>query len=240
VNEANGRKSEEERAALSNRIVDWMELPMAVLGIGWLVLVIIDLIRGLPPVLTVISTVIWGIFVLEFLLELSIAPRKVAYLRQNWLTALALLVPALRVFRIVRALRILRAARAVRGIRLVRVLGTMNRSMRALGASLGRHGFGYVAALSVVVTFAGAAGMYAFERYSPTGLRSYPEALWWTAMVMTTLGSEYWPDTAEGRVLCLILSLYALSVFGYVAASLATFLVGREAEQEKGELPSAK
>jgi voltage-gated potassium channel len=239
--DAEKQKREEEQAELSQRIVDWMELPMVVLGFAWLVLLIIDLVWELPPLLALLSTIIWAIFVVEFLLEFGIAPQKIAYLKHNWLTAIALLVPALRIFRIVRVLRILRVAQTARGLKLVRVLGSLNRGMRALGASLGRHGFSYVAALTVVVTFAGAAGMYAFERYPPgRGLASYPEALWWTAMIMTTLGSDYWPNTAEGRVLCVILSLYAFSVFGFVAASLATFLVGREAELEKGELPSAK
>jgi len=209
---------------------------MAALGFVWLVLLIIDLVWGLHPVLQRISMIIWAIFIVEFLLEFSIAPKKLVYLQRNWLTAIALLVPALRIFRFLRILS------AVRGIRLVRVLGSLNRGMRALGASLGRHGFRYVLALTLIVTFAGAAGMYAFERYPPQGqgFSGYPEALWWTVMIMTTLGSGYWPQSLEGRILCIILSLYAFSVFGYVTAALATFLVGREAEQDKGELPNAR
>lgn len=49
--------------------------------------------------------------------------------------------------------------------------------MRALGASMGRRGFGYVIALALLVTFAGAAGMYAFEKESPAGLHTFGEAL---------------------------------------------------------------
>ena len=71
--------------------------------------------------------------------------------------------------------------------------------MRALGASLSRRGFGYVIALTVLVAFTGAAGMYAFENVAPIGMKSYGEALWWTAMVLTTMGSQYWPQTVEGR-----------------------------------------
>ena len=112
--------------------------------------------------------------------------------------------------------------------------------MRSLGASMGRRGFGYVAALTVIVTLAGAAGMYAFENEAPDGLDSYGEALWWTAMIMTTLGSAYWPQTPEGRVLCLILALYAFGVFGYVTATLATFFVGRDAANAEGELAGAE
>jgi voltage-gated potassium channel len=112
--------------------------------------------------------------------------------------------------------------------------------MRALGATLQRRGFGYVVALTVLVLFAGAAGMYAFENESAGGLDSYGEALWWTAMVMTTMGSQYWPQTFEGRLLCFFLALYAFAVFGYVTATLATFFVGRDAESNEGEVAGSK
>ncbi len=84
--------------------------------------------------------------------------------------------------------------------------------------------------------------MYAFENNTAEGggLNNYGAALWWTAMLMTTMGSEYWPQTPEGRVLCFILSLYAFAVFGYVTATLATFFVGRDAENEEAEVAGAK
>ena len=173
---------------------------------------------------------------LNFALEFTLAPRKGDYFKRNWLTAISLLVPALRIFRIFRVFRVLRLARAGRGLRLLRVVSSLNRGMHALGASLSRRGFGYVLALTLLVTFAGAAGMYAFENEAPEGLRSYGEALWWTAMIMTTMGSQYWPQTGEGRVLCVFLALYAFAVFGYVTATLATFFVGRDAENDAAEV----
>jgi len=39
-------------------------------------------------------------------------------------------------------------------------------------------------------------------------------------MIITTLGSAYWPETAEGRMLCVLLALYSFTVFGYVTAAL--------------------
>jgi voltage-gated potassium channel len=94
--------------------------------------------------------------------------------------------------------------------------------------------------LTVLVTFAGAAGMYAFEREAPGGPSSYGESLWWTAMIMTTLGSQFWPHTGEGRVLCVALAFYAFGVFGYVTATLATFFVGRDATRSDAELAGAE
>ncbi len=229
------------RGRLLRRLERSLDAPMVVLGLVWLVLLVLELTRGLSPSLQAVGTAIWILFILDFALGLSLARSKLAYLKRNWLTALSLVVPALRVFRIVRALRVLRAARAARGLRLVRVVTSLNRCMRALGAAMGRRGFGYVVALTMIVTAGGAAGMYAFENNLPggSGLDSYGAALWWTAMIMTTMGSEYWPRTAEGRVLCLILSLYAFAVFGYVTATLATFFIGRDAERDDAEVAGA-
>jgi voltage-gated potassium channel len=69
---------------------------------------------------------------------------------------------------------------------------------------------------------------------------SYGGAFWWTSMIMTTMGSQYWPQTIEGRVLCVFLALYAFAVFGYVTATLATFFIGRDAENTEAEIGGAR
>ena len=229
----------QERAQLLQRVEEWLETPMLVLAFVWLALLVTELIWGESVYFETAGLAIWGIFIVNFALELVLAPHKGAYLKANWFTALSLLVPALRVFRIVRVVRVLRMARATRGLRLLRVVSSLNRSMAALGSSLSRRGFPYVAALTLLVTLGGAAGMYAFENEMPNGIHSYGEGLWWTAMIMTTMGSQYWPQTLEGRVLCVVLALYAFGVFGYVTATLATFFVGRDAESAEAGLAGA-
>jgi voltage-gated potassium channel len=112
-------------------------------------------------------------------------------------------------------------------------VGTANRSMKALRATLRRRQFGYVAGLTVLVIFLGAAGMLSFEPAGEVveGFASYSHALWWTAMLVTSIGSDFWPATTEGRILALLLSVYGLAVFGYITASFASFFVGRDAEE---------
>jgi len=44
----------------------------------------------------------------------------------------------------------------------------------------------------------------------------------------------------RGRILCFLLSLYGFAVLGYVTATLATFFIGRDAENEEAELAGAK
>ena len=230
---------DEERQSLLERLEGWLETPLLVLGLVWLILLVVELTGNLSPGLELLAMAIWIVFIIDFAIKFTLAPGKVSYLKANWLTALSLFVPALRVFRVFRVFRVLRAARAVRGVRLFRVLTSLNRGMKSLGASFGRRGFGYVVALSAIVVFAGAAGMLAFENEFDGGLRTYGDALWWTAMMITTIGSDYFPRSAEGRVLCFLLALYGFAVFGYVTATLATFFVGRDAADNESELAGA-
>jgi voltage-gated potassium channel len=221
-----------ERWKLLRELTDALDKPMTALAFVWLALLIIDFVYGLGRAGNLASNAIWIAFIAHFVLEFVIAPSKLTYLRQNWLTAIALLLPAFRVLRVLRALRVV--AHAGRSLTLLRLLTSLNRGMRALERSVGRTGLGYVIALTLLVNFGGAAGMYAFENpdalqsagiTDERGLGSYGEAVWWTAMTLTTLGTDYFPKTSEGRFLCWLIAVYAFAVFGYITAMVASFLL---------------
>ena len=227
-----------QRLELLEQLEDWLETPMIVLSVAWLGLVLVELIWGTTDLLEIFGIAIWLVFIVEFALRLWLAPDKSRFLTANWLTLIALAVPA---FRMLRALRAIRIARAARGLRLVRVVGTANRGMKALQASMRRRGLGYVLALSAIVILLGAGGMLAFEPASEVegGFTGYGDALWWTAMLLTSIGSEFWPKTAEGRLLSFLLALYGLGVFGYITASFASFFIGRDAAEDGAEIAGA-
>ncbi|MDD4250509.1 MAG: potassium channel protein, partial [Methanosarcina sp.] len=50
------------------------------------------------------------------------------------------------------------------------------------------------------------------------------------------IGSDYWPKTAEGRILTFLLSVYAFAIFGYITAALASLLIGKEKEASSKEI----
>jgi voltage-gated potassium channel len=225
-----------ERNKLVTSIDKLLDGPMIFLGFVWLILLVIELVWGLNKPMEYTSLTIWVIFIVDFAVKFFLATSKLNYLKHNWLTAISLVIPALRVFRIFRIIRVLRG---LRGIRLVRIVSSMNRGMKSLGATMKRRAFGYVVVLSVVVTFAGAAGMYGMEHPNP-GFENYGLALWWTAMRVITAGSDYWPSTPEGRGLAFILSLFGYAIFGYVTATLATFFIGRDAEEKDAPIAGVK
>ncbi|HEY0732687.1 MAG TPA: ion transporter [Chitinophagaceae bacterium] len=226
------KQLQSERNILVRRIEHLLEVPMIFLGFVWLMLLAAEFIWGITPILETISIAIWIIFILDFVLKFSLAPSKRIYLKKNWLTAISLLIPALRIFR---AFRVFRVLRGVRSVRLVRVVSSLNRSMRSLNATMQRRGFKYVVVLTLAVIFGGAAGMFGFEK-EVSGFNNYGDALWWTAMIVITMGTDYWPVTPEGKMLSFILALYGFSILGYITATLASFFVGRDAEEKSAPL----
>lgn len=225
---------QDERWGLVQEINIFLDKPLLALSFVWLVLMILDFTEGLGRVLTIVFNIIWGLFILDFLLELLIAPRKLEYIKKNWLTALSIALPAFRIIQAVRALQFLRLARLSGSITLIRLVTSIRRGMNAINQTLGKRGFGYVVALTTIIVFTGAAGMAHFESQSALkaagypdaiGFNSYGDALWWTAMITTTMGSDYWPKTLEGRLLCWFLAMYSFTVFGYITATLASHFI---------------
>src|SRR5690606_32948541 len=126
------------------KISRYTEIPLIVLGVIWLIILAVELLWKLTPVLEQIALVIWGIFIVDFVIKFILAPKKAPFLKKNILTMLSLIVPALRVFRIFVGLRFLRSLGVIRSIRIIRILGSFNRAMRILGNTLERRAFGYV------------------------------------------------------------------------------------------------
>lgn len=222
-----------ERNKLLTQIIKVSEIPLFILSIIWLALLIAELTGKSSSLLETAGIYIWVIFILDFILKFFVAPSKLRFLRRNFLTIISLIVPA---FRILRVFRIFRLIRLSRSLSLVKVIGSFNRGMRSLANTLHKRAVFYVVLLSVIVVLLGAAGMYAFEKDVNPGFKTYGNSLWWTAMLVMSMGTENWPLTNEGRVMCMLVVIYGLAVFGYITATIATFFIGKDADDSKKTL----
>jgi len=223
--------TETERFELLHHLEALLEPLLASLGLVFLALLLIDLSGALTTPaqrfwLDRAITVIWVIFIVDFLVRLIIAPQKRQYLRHNWLTALSLVLPFLR------PIRALQALRAVRSLSLVRLLTGANRGMRVLQAVTRGRQIAYVAALSVLVVLTGAVGVLYFDRgVRDAPIQNFGDALWWSAAMITTINNEKYVVSPEARVIAILQRLFAVSVFGFITASIATYFIGRSAEE---------
>lgn len=178
-----------------------------------------------PAVLGWIQLAIWAVFVIHFLLGITISPDRGRYLRRHWLTALSLVLPFLRAFRALRAILVLRATNSLR------VLAGFNRTARSLRGTLAWSRAGYAGALSVTTAFLGAAMLLMFEADAPNSqITDYAEALWWASATLTTVGASSEPVTLGGRIVALLIMLGGLVLLGYVAGVLAALLFGKRPE----------
>ncbi len=223
-----------ERHQLQTRVRNWMEIPLAVLAIVMVVLLVIDLANLVSPAWEArvhnAETLIWAVFVVDFVIEFALAPSKPRYLRRNWITAISVLLPAFGVLRLVRAVQLLR------GLSLLRILAVFNRGTRALGHVARRGQLGYVAALTTIVILIGAASVYYFEQGdAASSIKTIGDALWWSATVVTTINTGLEPSTLEGRIIGFLLRLFALGVTGYVTALIAAYILGFRDERGLGK-----
>jgi voltage-gated potassium channel len=219
-----------------------LDLPMLLLSFVWLFILITELVYSTNEVLSDFGTGIWLLFIFYLSLRLVTSADRIAFLKRNWLFELAVLVSVLRFFPFLQNFTIVRAVTATFGMQLIWIFTSADQGMRALRRKLGRRGTGYALAFTFVVIFAGAAGIFHFERDmgNPESIQTYPRALWWTAMQMTNIGSAYSLKTSGGRAVCLGISIYAAAMFGYLTALFATMFIDRAAKDPKSEIPSQK
>jgi voltage-gated potassium channel len=224
-----------ERWELLGHLQAMLEPAMAGLGLVFLVLLLLEYAAvDVGPVgqdgLGWALQGIWAIFLVEFSVRFIVAPAKGAFLKANWLGALSLVLPFLRPF------RAFQAARALRSLSLVRLLGGINRGIRVLRRVTRGRQIAYVALLTVLAMFAGAVGVLFFDRdVQDAPIQTFGDALWWSAAMVTTINNEKFAASPEARVLAILLRVFAVSVFGYITASIASYLIGSAQEEARGD-----
>ena len=164
-----------------------------------------DLSPAQERIYTAIEFGIWALFAVAFLSKLLLAPGKLAYLRQNWLEALIVLIPIIRPLRIIRAI-----------FWIVRDVTRVNRLVTF--ESLLGYGIGMVLLAATVVTTA--------ERKAEgANIDSFPDALYWSLVTVSTVGyGDHFPVTAVGKFTAIFLMFFGIGIFGGIIAKIVAAL----------------
>ena len=223
------RDDPERREDLRGRLDRYLDVPLTLASVLMVLLALIELSGEVGGPwqgrLAVMGWSLWGLFVVEFAVKFALAPVKRAYLRRNWLDVLVLLVPFLRF------LKVLSVLRATRALPLFRLAVFGGRGSGGALTLLRRRKLGQLALVSVMVILLGAAaGLLLEDGASTATIEDFGDALWWSGALVTTVGSELYPVTADGRVLGFALMLYAVGIFSYFIASIASVLVGVDSQ----------
>ena len=232
-NSPSGKKLRDDpdlREVLRDKLDRYLDLPLALASLALVLIAIIQLGGEVEPPwdgwMEILGWSLWGLFFVEFAAKFVLAPNKRRYVTRRWLDVLVLLVPFLRFLRLLRVLRV------TRSFPVFRLLVFGGRGSGATLALLRRRRLGQLALVSVMVVLVGAALAFLLEDGAPGAqIQTFGDALYWSATTITTVGNELYPVTVGGRILAFVLMLYAVGIFSYFIASIATLFVGLDAEQ---------
>src|SRR5918999_1971408 len=223
------RNDPSAREELRGRLDRYLDVPLALASLALVLIAVIELAGEVSgPWETRLATLgwaLWSLFLVEFVVKLALAPVKRRYLRENWLDALIVVLPFLRVLRLA---RILQAARTLPAAFRLLVFG--GRGSQSTIQLLKRRRIGQLAIISAMVILIGTALGYLVEAGAPGArIQDFGDALWWSGALVTTVSSELYPVTAAGRVLGFVLMLYAIGIFTYFIGSVSSVLVALDA-----------
>jgi len=209
------------RQEIADRIERASRLPMTLLSVVFLAALTLPELVDMPPALEetleAVNWLIWAIFAFELGLMTYLASDRRRYLRQHWVDVLTVLVPFLR------------------PLRLLRVVIVSARLWTEAKALIYQRTFSTVAMTALVSSVAAATLVYAVERGGEGPIQTYPDALWWAAATITTVGyGDVFPKTAAGRGIAFLLMLIGISVFGVLTARVAALFVQENEEDYNG------
>lgn len=93
----------------------------------------------------------------------------------------------------------------------------------------------YAAGSTLLLLIVSSLAMLDAERGAPeSSIETYPEALWWSMVTVTTVGyGDFSPVTATGRLIAVTLMIAGIALLGVITATLASWLVERVGEQDE-------
>lgn len=178
---------------------------------------------GLDPgwrrVCEVSNLVIWTLFVADYLIRLALARGRRQFVRSHWFDLAVLVLPVVR---------------PLRALRLVFALKVLNQ--RAESWTRGRLAV-YVGGATVLLVATAALAVLDAERGNPDStIQSYPQALWWAVVTITTVGyGDFYPATLEGRLVALAMMVGGIGLLGFVTGSVTSWIVDRIAAAKPAE-----
>jgi voltage-gated potassium channel len=193
------------------------DIPLTVLAAIFLIAYAWEVIADLQPpddlIAETIMWIIWGFFVIDFVVSVALAERRVHWFFTHFLDFLIVVLPALRPLRLLRLVTLLRflnrgAGRALRG----RVI------TYALGAA-------------IILVFMAALAELDVERHAiGSHIHTFGDSLWWACVTIASVGyGDITPVTLEGRLIAVGVMAAGIALVGTVAATFASFFIDRVA-----------
>jgi voltage-gated potassium channel len=219
-----GSKPSGGRHDLVDRIERVTKYPLVLLGVAWLVVAIAVLTKDLNGSASTFLVgslfVLWAIALVEYAVRLVITPDRRGYLKRRWVEPATVLVPPLQGWHLV-------------GMEKMSLL-VYEGELRA-ETILKHHSLFRVLIAAAGTLFVGSWLVLLFEENAKgSNIHSYPEALWWAIVTVTTVGyGDRYPVSAGGRAVAVVLMLVGIGLIGVLTATVASVFVKEHTDANK-------
>lgn len=210
-----------------SRRLSWerrVELPLLLLAVVFLVAYALPILNpGLPRSVgracSFVAWLIWALFAIDYVVRLALAKQRRSFVKGSLLDLASVVLPVLR---------------PLRALRLLRVLTALDR--RATASLHGRFVLYVPSAVALIVLVASLAVLDAERGHPKANITSFPDAAWWAATTVTTVGyGDRYPTTGVGRLVAVALMLAGIALLGVVTATVAAWFVERVTEVQRAE-----
>jgi voltage-gated potassium channel len=167
-------------------------------------------------VLWLVSWIVWGVFILDYLVRLYLAENRWRWFVRHLLDFAIVALPL------------------VRPLRLLRLLVLIEVLQKAIGDAFRGRIVVYTVSGVLLLIYTASLAVFDRERYLPGAtINSFGKAVWWSITTVTTIGyGDVYPVTFTGRVIAVMLMVGGISLVGVVTAALASWIIQRVAEEE--------
>ena len=201
--------------------------PLAILGVAWLVVAVVvlttDVNGSASTALVAVLFGLWAVMLVEYLVRLVVSPDRRGYLRHRWVEPATVVLPPLQGWHLV----------GMEKVSLVVHEGELR-----VEAILKHHSLFRVLIAAAGTLFVGAWLVLLFEDHAKgSNIHSYPDALWWAIVTVTTVGyGDRYPVSAGGRTVAVILMLVGIGLIGALTATVASVFMKEHTDANKAEL----
>jgi voltage-gated potassium channel len=219
-----GTKPSGGRHDLVDNIERVTKYPLVLLGIAWLVIAIVVLTKDLhgsaSTLLVGTLFVLWAIVLVEYAIRLVITPDRLGYLKRRWVEPATVVVPPLQGWHFV----------GMEKMSLLIYEGELR-----METILRHHSLFRVLIAAAGTLFLGAWLVLLFEENAKgSNIHSYPDALWWAIVTVTTVGyGDRYPVSAGGRAVAVVLMLVGIGLIGVLTATVASVFVKEHTDANK-------
>jgi voltage-gated potassium channel len=212
-------------------------LVLTVFSLAVMVVMLLPISDATLQLLSFYDNMICLIFLIDFYLNLRIAPNRSDYFlhRGGWLDLLGS-IPSLG---ITRYGGLLRLARLSRLMRIARRFRGENRKALVRDVLENRSQYaGFITILlTIIVLTVASVLVLQFESQSPDAkITTGRDAFWYAIVTITTVGyGDYYPVTTGGRITAMFIMFMGVGIIGALASILASLLVGSSSDAAEGE-----